>query len=81
MGEKGWAGRFGAKEPIVKFSKMVTRDEPVSVPNELKLLRKEFGFEVIKKFLSHLESVKVVREPHLEGKVLVAMVVRDKGKD
>ena len=45
LGEKGWAGRFGANEPIVKFSKMVTKDEDVSVPEELKIVRKKLGFD------------------------------------
>lgn len=42
------------------------------------ITRKEFGFDVVKRFLAGLESVRVVREPHLEGKVLAAMVVPDK---
>lgn len=42
------------------------------------ITRKEFGFTVLKDFLSKLESVKVVREPHMEGKTLTAMVVNDK---
>lgn len=40
--------------------------------------RKEFGFEVMKKFISTLDGVKLVREPHLEGRTLVAMVVKEK---
>ncbi|MEK9143121.1 MAG: translation initiation factor IF-3 [Patescibacteria group bacterium] len=42
------------------------------------ITRKEFGFAVIKRFLSSLESVKVVREPRIIGRVLEAMVVNDK---
>lgn len=42
------------------------------------ITRKEFGFAVMKRFIGSLESVKVVREPHLEGRILVAMVVSDK---
>ncbi len=42
------------------------------------ITRKEFGFSVIKRFLSSLESVKVVREPRIIGRVLEAMVVNDK---
>lgn len=42
------------------------------------ITRKEFGFDVIKRFISQLESVKVVREPHMEGRTLVAMVTNDK---
>lgn len=45
LGEKGWAGRFGAREPVVKFSKMATADEEVSVPEELKIVRKKLGFD------------------------------------
>jgi translation initiation factor IF-3 len=39
--------------------------------------RKEFGFLVINRFLKTLEGAKVVREPHLEGRVLTATVVPD----
>lgn len=42
------------------------------------ITRKEFGFEVMKRFLGSMESIKVVREPHLEGKILSAMVVPNK---
>ena len=42
------------------------------------ITRKEFGFNVMKRFLGSLEGVKVVREPRLEGKVLSAMVVPNK---
>lgn len=42
------------------------------------ITRKEFGYEVMKRFIGGLDSVRVVREAHLEGKALVAMVVRDK---
>jgi len=45
------------------------------------ITRKEFGFNVMKRFLAALNQIKIVREPHLEGKVLVAMVVKDKGKE
>lgn len=45
------------------------------------ITRKEFGFDVMKRFIAGLESVRVVREPHLEGKVLGAMVVPDKKKE
>jgi len=44
------------------------------------ITRKEFGFDVMKRFIAGLESVRVVREPRLEGKVLSAMVVPDKKK-
>jgi len=42
------------------------------------ITRKEFGFDVMKRFIASLESARVVREPKLEGKVLAAMVVPDK---
>jgi translation initiation factor IF-3 len=44
------------------------------------ITRKEFGFDVMKRFIAGLENMRVVREPHLEGKVLGAMVVPDKKK-
>ncbi|MEK7119184.1 MAG: translation initiation factor IF-3 [Patescibacteria group bacterium] len=39
------------------------------------ITRKEFGYDVVKRFIGKLESVKLVRDPHMEGRVLVAMVV------
>ncbi|MBI5449715.1 translation initiation factor IF-3 [Candidatus Gottesmanbacteria bacterium] len=42
------------------------------------ITRKEFGYDVVKRFINQLESVKQVRDPHMEGRVLVAMVVPDK---
>lgn len=45
------------------------------------ITRKEFGFDVVKRFIASLESAKVVREPKIEGKLLVAMVVPDKKKE
>ena len=45
LGARGWTGRFGARDPIVKFSKMVTKDEEVPVPEELKIIRKGLGFD------------------------------------
>jgi translation initiation factor IF-3 len=42
------------------------------------ITRKEFGYDVVKRFIGQLESVKLVRDPHMEGRVLVAMVVPDK---
>ncbi len=45
------------------------------------ITRKEFGFDVMKRFIAALPSVRVVREPRLEGKVLASMVVPDKKKE
>ncbi len=45
FGEEGWAGRFGATKPIVKFGAMATKDESVPVPEELRILRKSLGFD------------------------------------
>ncbi len=45
------------------------------------ITRKEFGFDVMKRFIAGLNSVRVVREPHLEGKVLSAMVVPNRKKE
>ncbi len=42
------------------------------------ITRKEFGYEVMKRFIGSLTEVKVVREPHMEGKTLAAMLVSDK---
>lgn len=40
--------------------------------------RKQFGFDILKRFISQLEGVKTVREPRMEGRILAAMVVPDK---
>ena len=45
------------------------------------ITRKEFGFDVMKRFIAGLKAVRVVREPRLEGKILAAMVVPDKKKE
>jgi len=45
------------------------------------ITRKEFGFDIMKRFVTSLTQVKVVREPHMEGRTLVAMVVGDKKKE
>ena len=42
------------------------------------ITRKEFGYEVMKRFMTAVETAKVVREPHLEGKVLSSMMVPNK---
>jgi len=42
------------------------------------ITRKEFGFNVIRRFIEALENIKVVREPHVEGRTLVAMIVNNK---
>lgn len=42
------------------------------------ITRKEFGFDIIKRFLAGLEGIRIVREPHMEGRVLSAMAVSDK---
>ncbi len=43
--------------------------------------RKEFGYALMKRFVALLEMAKIVREPHMEGKALVTMVVPDKKKE
>jgi len=45
------------------------------------ITRKQFGFDVMKRFIESLTDAKVVREPKLEGKILHAMVVPDKKKE
>lgn len=42
------------------------------------ITRQEFGHAIMNKFLEVLKDVKIVRPPHMEGKVLVATVVPDK---
>jgi len=45
------------------------------------ITRKEFGFDVMKRFIGALESARVVREPRAEGRTIVAMIVADKKKE
>lgn len=40
------------------------------------LTKKQFGFEVVKKYIAGLEVAKIDKEPHFEGRSLVAIVVR-----
>lgn len=40
--------------------------------------RRQFGFEVLNRFIKSLGVVKLVREPRMEGRVLAAMVVHEK---
>lgn len=42
------------------------------------ITRKEFGFEVLNKFLGLVGDVKIVRPAHFEGRILVAQVVLEK---
>lgn len=42
------------------------------------ITRKEFGFDVINKFLKGLIDHKIVRPAHFEGKVLIALIAPDK---
>lgn len=42
------------------------------------IVRKEFGYDVVKRFIAALGSVRVVREAKMEGRALVAMLVNDK---
>lgn len=51
----------------------------ISIPFKGRLItRKQFGYEVIKKFFAELGPIKVVREPKFEGYILTAHVIRDK---
>lgn len=68
-------------------TRLVQAKEFLSEGNQVKITltfkgrevtRKEFGFAVIKRFIESLESVKVVRDPKMLGRVLEAMVVNDK---
>lgn len=45
------------------------------------ITRKEFGFDVMKRFIGSLPSARVVREPKPEGRTIVAMIVSDKKKE
>lgn len=45
------------------------------------ITKKQFGDMVLKRFLDTLAPIRIVRDPHMEGKTLVAMVVSDKKKE
>ena len=44
-GDCGWAGRFGARSPVVKWSKMATPDELIEIPEQLVRLREKLGLD------------------------------------
>lgn len=51
----------------------------ISIPfRGREITRKEFGFDVLNRFLKELTEIKTVRPGHFEGKVLVALVAPDK---
>lgn len=51
----------------------------ISIPfRGREITRKEFGFDVLNRFLKELSEIKVVRPGHFEGKVLVALLAPDK---
>lgn len=59
-------------------------NNPVKISIRFKgrmITRKQFGYDVLNRFLGELDSIKVVHEPKFEGKVLVAHIVRNKDKD
>src|SRR3989338_2778452 len=45
------------------------------------ITKKQFGDMVLKRFLDTLAPIRIVRDPHMEGKTLVAMVILDKKKE
>ncbi len=45
------------------------------------ITRKEFGFDVMNRFIKAANSVRTVREPHFEGRTLAAMIVSEKKKE
>jgi translation initiation factor IF-3 len=45
------------------------------------ITRKEFGFEVMKKFIAAMDSIRVVREARAEGRTIATMIVSDKKKE
>lgn len=45
LGDREFAGRFGSQEPVVKISKSVTEHEVVEIPEELRALRANMGFD------------------------------------
>ena len=45
FGDKSLSGRFGSRNPIVKFGNMETSDESVPIPEELIQLRKKFNID------------------------------------
>ncbi len=42
------------------------------------ITHKEFGFDMLNKFINRLEEVKIVRPAHFEGKILTSMLVYEK---
>lgn len=44
------------------------------------ITRKEFGFEILKKFIASVPDAKLVREPKMEGKTLATMLAPNSKK-
>ncbi|OGG01823.1 translation initiation factor IF-3 [Candidatus Gottesmanbacteria bacterium RBG_16_52_11] len=45
------------------------------------ITRKEFGFDVIRRYITAVDAAKTVRDPHFEGRVLSATVVGTKKEE
>ncbi len=45
LGDSGWAARYGAEKPVVKFEGKITPEEPVQIPDELVSLRRTLGLD------------------------------------
>ncbi len=45
------------------------------------ITKRQFGIDVMNRFLASLTSVRIVREPHMEGRTLVASVVPEKKRE
>jgi translation initiation factor IF-3 len=45
------------------------------------ITRKEFGFDVMKRFIAAMPEARLVREPKPEGRAISAMIVSDKKKE
>lgn len=43
--------------------------------------RKQFGFDVMNRFIGSISDIKTVRPPHMEGRTLSATIVPDKKKE
>jgi translation initiation factor IF-3 len=68
------------KKQAQEFLKEGTQVKIVVFFRGREITRKEFGFSVMKRFIEGLEAIRIVRDAHLEGRTIVAMIVADKKK-
>ncbi len=74
-------GEHDLEVRLAQARQFLNEGNPIKITLPFKgrmITRKEFGFEVMDRFLQSIQAIKIVREPKMEGRVLVTHIVRDK---